>query len=286
LRVTAESDDSSSRQPKKSIINTMCEDVPLELFFCLCGQAEECLELRKTTLQLAPKDHPWVRKQYISFTKVVSKEIGIAFRLRLEEMWSCSLATLNYIASHHFLEVHMGNNKHWSPLALSKTDSERSDDRLQAMNGIPQFAMKENDIISILSKAHHQPIDKQKLEKLKDFLVAMPIKSLNHVRHRHAEWRMAAAAAKQRIFNLPLLANAVESVSVEVPAIDAVAAMPPEQRAGSAMDTTAMATVPPEDPSVMEANPCTIETKATVWDKHSQESREMGTFHLHMLSSV
>jgi hypothetical protein len=211
-------------------------------FYCLCGQTKECRELSEITRQLAPKGHAWVRQNYINFTKMVSLEPGVAFRLRLQEMWCCSLVAQNFIAPHHFLESHLNYKKQWHPVCLDEKDSEHSDSQLRVMNLKPQFATDDNFILTILSKGR-VPVDPKREEGLKALRVAIPIKSLDHVKYRHAEWR----AAKQGVINFPFSTNSVEfgilPVPVEALAIDAVVVGPPAPMAVVAAATTSTASV-------------------------------------------
>jgi hypothetical protein len=241
-------------------------------FYCLCDQTKECRELSEITRQLAPEGHAWVRKDCINFTKTVSLEIGVAFRLRLQEMWGCSLVAQNYIAPHHFLECHLNYKKNWHPVCLDEKKAEHSDSQLRVMNLTPQFATDDNFILTILSKGGVH-VDPEKKEKLRARRVAMPIKSLDHVKYRHAEWR----ATMQGVINFPFSANLVEKlpVPVEALAIDAVVVGPPVPMAVVAAATTSTAIVPTED---TEDSPAT----STVWDERCQQTQKMSTLHLYV----
>jgi hypothetical protein len=258
-------------------------------FYCLCDQTKECRELREITRQLTPEGHAWVRKDCINFTKKVSLEIGVAFRLRLREMWGCSLVAQNYIAPHHFLECHLNYKKNWRPVCLDEKEAEQSDSQLRVMNLTPQFATDDNFILTILSKGGVH-VDPEKEEKLRARRVAMPMKSLDYVKYRHAEWR----AAMRGVINFPISANSVEfgnlPVPVEALAIDVVVVGTPAPMAVVAAATTSTAIVPTEDTedspatstvsmAPVEAYPCTLDA---VWDERCQQTRKMSTLHLYV----
>jgi hypothetical protein len=258
-------------------------------FYCLCGQTKECRELREITPRLAPKDHAWVRHRRINFTKKVSLKIGVAFRLRLQEMWGCSLTAQNYIAPHHFLECHLNYKEKWHPVCLDEMQSEQSDSQLRVMNLTPQFANEDNLILTILSKGG-EDVGPEKEEELRARRVAMPMKSLDYVKYRHAEWR----AAKQGVNNFPFSANSVEFGNLPVPAealaIDAVVVGPPAPMAVVAAATTSTANVPTEDAedspatstvstAPAEAHPRTF---GAVWDERCQQTKQMSALHLYV----
>jgi hypothetical protein len=253
-------------------------------FYCLCGQTKECRKLREITRQLAPKGHAWVRQNYINFTKMVLLEPGVAFRLRLQEMWHCSLVAQNFIAPHHFLECHLNYKKQWHPVCLDEKDSEDSNSQLRVMHLPPQFS---TDNHSLKGGVH---VDPRKEEALRALRVAIPIKSLDHVKYRHAEWR----AVKQGIINFPFLANSVEfgnlPVPVEALAIDAVVVGPPAPMAVVAAATTSTAIVPTEDaedsPASSNVSTAPVEAHSrifgAVWDERCQQTQKMSTLHLYV----